>query len=223
MKHLYVIGALLLLLSSAWAEPLRVAQVPLRAPILNRFVPQGWRIEKRVDGDLDGNGSAGAALVLVEDKPAKDVDGDTTERNRALVVVLREENDWRRVGISNALLLGTRDGGAFYGIVETPVEVSIARGVLIVEMESGSREVEETTHRLRFDSKRNGVFLIGFDSSVRDRLTGSVVAKSANFLTGRQKTTTMPAKDGKERVRVSRVSRQLRRLEILGEEERSLR
>jgi len=197
-----------------------VAQVPLRASVLNRFVPRGWRIEKRVDGDLDGNGSSDAALVLVEDKPAKDTNGAATQRDRALVVVLREKGDWKRVGISNSLLLGTRDGGAFYSMMEAPVKVSIRDGVILVKMEAGSREVEETTHRLRFDSKRNGVFLIGFDSAVRDRLTGAVVGKSANFLTGRQKTTTMGANDEKEKVKVSRVSRQLRRLETLGEKDR---
>jgi len=116
--------------------------------------------------------------------------------------------------------LGTRDGGALYGVTETPVDVLIVRGVLVVQMASGSREVGQTMHRLRFDSKRNSVFLIGFDSSVRDRATGAVVAKSVNFLTRRQKVTTMPPHDDKGKVKVSRVSRQLKRLETLGEGDR---
>jgi len=220
MKKIFVLAALLLAAPLVHCDPLYVEQVPLRAPTLNRFVPHGWRIEKRVDGDLDGNGSSDAALVLVENKPAKDANGDATERDRALVIVLREKNDWKRVGISNSLLLGTRDGGAFYGIMETPVEVSILDGVILINMEAGSREVEGTTHKLRFDSKRGGVFLIGFGSAMRDRMTGAVVQKSVNFLTGRQKITTMPPNDAKERVKVSRASRQLRRLETLTEEER---
>lgn len=220
MKNLFVWAALLLAAPLVHGEPLRVAHVPLRASVLTGFVPRGWKIEKRVNGDLNGDGHADAALVLVENKPAKDANGDAAERDRALVVVLREKNDWKCAGTSNGLLLGTRDGGAFYGVVETPVDVSIARRVLIVGMESGSREVEETTHRLRFDSKRNAMFLIGFDSAVRDRMTGEVVEKSVNFLTGRQKTTMIPAYRAKKQVKVSRASRELRRLETLHGEDR---
>ncbi len=202
------------------AKPLSVKQIPLRADAPLLFAPRGWQIEKRISGDLNRDKIADAALVLVE-KPGKKSSDESgpSPRSRALVVLLREGKGWHRVGFSNQLLLGTRDGGAFYGVVETPVDVSIQRGVLIVSMESGSRDVGETTHRFRLDRKKR-VFLIGFDSTTRDRLSGNVEVQSANFLTGTKKTTTIKGESDKSKTTVSRVSKRLRTLESLKEEER---
>lgn len=188
MKPLLILLALLLSVARAQdAKPLSVCLIPLRADAPLLFTPHGWIIEKRVDGDLNRDEIADACLVLVE-KPATPAQDNATGRRRALVVVLREGTRWHRVGFNNSLLLGTRDGGAFYGAAETPVDVSIKRGVLLVQQESGSRDVLDTTHRFRFDGRRNGLVLIGFDSIDHDRAHGDVVNTSANFLTGVKKT-----------------------------------
>ncbi len=143
---------------TAHAARLSVKQVPLRADAPVLFAPRGWKIEKRVNGDLNRDKIADAVLVLIENKPAKDASGDATERNRALVVLVREGKGWRRAGFSGELLLGTRQGGAFYGVSETPVEVKIERGVLMVRHEAGSRNVATTTHRFRVDRKSGRLY-----------------------------------------------------------------
>jgi hypothetical protein len=202
------------------AKPLPVAQVKLRANAPALFAPRGWKIEKTVNGDLNRDKVADAALVLVENKPAKDTEGDPTARQRALVVLLKTGKGWTRVGFSNTLLMGTRDGGAFYGVVETPVNVSIAKGILQVNQDNGSREITETTHKFRYDARKNGVLLIGSERVDRDRLTGGVISTSTNYLSGVRIVSTFQAETDKTKTVRSRVSRTLRRLDSFKEDER---
>lgn len=221
MKITFAVGALALFVPLARAQDaplLSISKIPPRASAVSRFAPRGWKTEKLVRGDLNRDGRSDAAIVLVENKPAQDKNGAATPRQRALVVALNAKNGWKRVGSSNQLLLGTRDGGAFYGMMETPVDVSIMRGVIVVEMESGSREVQTTTHRLRYEPQHGGVFLIGLDSVVHDRLSGLTTKTSANYLTGIQYAKSIT--NSKTTGNTTRVSRTLRPLESLRSDER---
>ncbi|HEX9997385.1 MAG TPA: hypothetical protein VGB45_09600 [Abditibacterium sp.] len=216
MKPLFTLAAALLLPVLAHAQnetSLSVAKVPLRADAPMLFAPRGWKIEKQINGDLNRDKISDAALVLVENRPAKDAEGIATARNRALVVVLREGKGFRRAGFNNSLLLGTRDGGAFYGVVETPVSVSIARGVLLVNQDSGSRATYETTHKFRLDRRTQRFYLIGFDSIENDRLSGETTSQSTNFLTGRQEIRRYLQSSDSFKTTKSRVSRKLQLLE----------
>jgi hypothetical protein len=221
MKTLLLV-ATTLMAASAFAQdakPLSVSLVKLRADAPVLFAPRGWKIEKTVRGDLNRDKISDAALVLVEAKPAKDKDGDPTERQRALVVVLKTGKGWTRVGFNSSFLMGTRDGGAFYGFMETPVEVSIAKGILHIEQESGSREMTVTDHKFRYDAAKKGVFLIGSEIGDRDRATGDVMSTSTNYLLGKRVVTTIDAND-KTKVKRLSVSRKLRPLESLKTDDR---
>ncbi len=224
MKNSFFTAASLVLVAAAAqaqdSKPLNIARVPIRADAPVLFAPRGWKIEKRIDGDLNRDKVSDAALVLVEDTTAKNASGDPAPRQRALVVLLRDGKGWRRVGFSGELLLGTRDGGAFYGVVETPVEVAIVRSGIIVKMEAGSREVTETTHRLRYEPAKKGVYLIGLDSVTRDRATADVTSTSTNFLTGVRRTAIFKGNSTKGVTKTSRVSTKLRALESLREDDR---
>lgn len=159
--------------------------IPAEADDVSKFVPPGWRIEERVRGDLNGDSLADYALKLVEDKPAKDKDGDATERQRALVIVLQnKDGKLSRAAIANKLLQCTRCGGAFYGVMESPANVKIEKGVIIVTQDHGSRWLTNTTYRFRYDADTRKFGLIGFDFSNADRLTAAVVSESTNYLTG---------------------------------------
>jgi hypothetical protein len=200
-------------LASAQEAPLKVSQVPLSGTKLTAFVPSGWKIEKQINGDLNRDKVADAALVLVRNGKAKDENGYATARSRALVVVLRNVGSWRRVGINNSLLMGTRDGGAFWGVTETPVDASIKNGVLNIEQMSGSRETTETTHRFRYDVAKKGMFLIGLDYIGSDRASGAERNVSSNFLTGVSITQTKKEGATTPIKKTTRVSTKLRPLE----------
>lgn len=202
------------------AKPLLSAHLARRADALVLFAPRGWKIEKQISGDLNRDQIPDAALVLVENKPAKGPNGILMARARAFVVALREGKGWHRVGFNNSLLLGTRDGGAFYGGMETPVNVSIQSGVLKVNQENGSREVTETTHKFRLDKRTQRVYLIGLEQRDRDRAAGSGRIVSTNYLTGRQEIEAFLSADAPDKLHTRRVSRRLRLLESVRVEER---
>lgn len=223
MKPFLIPVLLALIVSVAHAQdakPLSLKQVPLRADAPVLFAPRGWMIEKRTNGDLNRDKLADAALVLVENKTAGDDEDGAPTRQRALVVLLREGKGWRRAGFNGSILLGTHDGGAFYGVVETPVDVQIKKGILLINLESGSRDILDTTHKFRFDAKRGAFLFIGFDSVDHDRLSTDVTTISTNFLTGVRKTTVLTGDDDKGKTKIARVSKKLRTLESVKGDER---
>ena len=202
------------------SKPLPVTKIPLRADAPILFAPRGWKIEKTIKGDLNRDKIADSTLVLVENKPLKNAEGDPTPRQRALVVLLNEGKGWHRVGFNNSMLLGTRDGGALYGAVETPVNVAIKRGVLEVNQDNGSREVTDTTYKFRLDHRSPRMYLIGLELSASDRLINGGRSESTNFLTGVKKITLIKGETEVETTRTVRVSRKLRTLESIRVEER---
>lgn len=172
------------------AATVDVTRIAKQAKNLASFAPSGWKIEEQIAGDLNGDTLPDFALKLVEAKPEKNSEGDPTERGRALVIVLAsQDGTYRRAGASAKLLQCTRCGGAFYGVVETPTNVSIEKGVVVVEQDHGSRELTNTTYRFRFDPATARFVLIGFDLADADRATANVVSESNNYVTGVRETT----------------------------------
>lgn len=166
------------------------SRVPAQARNVAGFAPRGWKIEEQITGDLNGDTIPDYALKLVEAKAEKNSEGDPTERGRALVIVLGStDGTLRRAGVANKLLQCTRCGGAFYGVVETPANVSIEKGIVVIEQDHGSRDITNTTYRFRFDPATQRFVLIGFDLADADRATAQVVSESNNYLTGVRETT----------------------------------
>ena len=165
------------------------SRIPAVAGAVKDFIPPGWKLEEQVTGDLNGDALPDYALKLLEDKPAKDKDDAATERQRALVIVLQnKDGKLSRAAVTDRLLQCTRCGGAFYGVVEAPANVTIEKGVLIIEQDHGSREISDLTYRFRYEPQTQKFVLIGFDYSYRDRLTAGVMAESTNYLTGVRET-----------------------------------
>jgi hypothetical protein len=182
------------------------SRVPAQADKPEKFAPSGWKIEEQSSGDLNADGVADYALKLVEAKPEKDAEGEPTERGRALVIALAaKDGGLARAGVADNLLQCTRCGGAFYGVVETPTEVTIEKGVLVVQQDHGSREVTNTTYRFRYEPATGRFLLIGFDLANADRATAQVTSESINYLTGaREETRSKGEKDLKTRSTVPR-------------------
>src|SRR6185369_10692545 len=99
------------------------SRIPARADDVKKFAPPGWKIEEQVAGDLSGDSVSDYALKLVEDKPAKNSEDVATERQRALVILVKDTGGLARVGVADKLLQCTSCGGAFYGVDDSPAEV----------------------------------------------------------------------------------------------------
>jgi hypothetical protein len=157
-------------------------QVPQSTTTLKDFAPKGWQIEQSLNADLNGDGFADVALVLVETFVGKPDPNNLPERQRALVLALKQGNRYQRVGFGPYALICTRCGGAFWGIGEVPVNLKVQKKVLLVSFESGSNEMTAQTYRYRLSGSR--VQLIGVDSNNYSRTTGAFSNTSSNYLTG---------------------------------------
>lgn len=159
--------------------------VPETGANLIDFVPKGWKIEEEITGDVNADKVPDHLLALVEDKPAVDKDDMKINRNRALVIVLADkEGHLTRGAVASSLLQCTGCGGAFYGVLDAPAEVTIEKGVIVVNQEHGSRFVSNTTLRFRYSAGSNEFLLIGYDYGGRDRAEASVATESTNYTTG---------------------------------------
>ncbi len=186
-----------------------------------KFVPSGWTIEARISGDLNNDAVADTALELIE-KPTADFDKDNPpSRSRVLLILFKNKSGaFERVAAAKTLLQCTRCGGAFYGVIEAPAEVTIAKGVLIIKQEHGSREVSETTYRFRYNPAVKKFALIGYDAIDRDRATDETTSQSANYSTGVKITETLQyskkldrdVKKAAQRVKISKTPRYLEQI-----------
>jgi hypothetical protein len=165
------------------------SSIPLTAKTPRQFVPPGWTIEEQIVGDLNRDSLPDIVLKLVKSKASGSENG-AAERQRALVILFRVKNDqWRRAAIADRLLQCLSCGGALYGMKDAPARVVIAKGVLILKQDRGSRNVIEQTYRFRHDKKIGKFLLIELDLADRDRSGGELVEQHTNFLTG-EKTVT---------------------------------
>ncbi len=176
------------------------ARLPLAASNPGDFVPRGWMIEAEAGGDLNNDSIPDLAVTLVEQLPpasvqqlppgAKDSVTGPPERQRALLILFKtQDGRFSRAALANKVLLCTRCGGAFFGVVETPTNVEITNGVIIINQEYGSRELSKETFRFRYEPETRRFAFIGVDVKSHDRLTGENVTHSINLLTGFKLTT----------------------------------
>lgn len=162
--------------------------IPEDAAALAEFVPPGWKLAQEVRGDLDGNGSADAALVLArlplpEDEPP--LSDDDLYRDRVLLVVLAAPNGrYRRVGFSGDILACTQCGGAFWASIEMPVELEIANAKIRIAQEYGSRSVTTVELILHYSPAHQRVLLSRRIDRDHDRLTGDVSTVDVDYETG---------------------------------------
>ncbi|MFT3808261.1 hypothetical protein [Arenimonas sp.] len=189
-------GATLLL---ALAVP---AHVALEAPVLpaqamrvEAFVPAGWKILQRADGDLNGDGRPDAAFVLENSKQPDPGFGDEEEGwqtfwPRITAVVLADGKGYRLLA-SNARFVPAWTQSNFDDVMEEG-SLSIAKGVLTVRFRqfasAGSWWAGQTTFKFRLQGQ--DMVLIGLDRDSMHRASMEYSNISINLLNHRAKQTT---------------------------------
>ncbi|WP_024299312.1 hypothetical protein [Methylomicrobium lacus] len=152
-------------------------KLPREGRVFDDFTPEGWMVADRADGDLNGDGVADRAEVLVQKPAAPDA---LAESQRVLLVLVSGEKGKFLPGGSQAnLLVCVTCGG-----VKESAGVEIKKGILIVSQLTGSREFEDQTWRFRYDAKSRRFVLIGEDVRYGDGAVGTGYKESFNFLTG---------------------------------------
>ncbi|MBC3909630.1 hypothetical protein [Undibacterium umbellatum] len=151
-------------------------KMPATAQALQDFVPSGWKVENQISSDLNADGVADIAAVLVEGKSSAD------DRQRGLIVLSASTGKGYGLLGSNSKLLQCQGCGG----VKDGVNLTIKNGVLIVSQYSGSREYSVYTWRFRLDAASQRLQMIGIDEEEADGMVGKGSTVSTNLLTGQQ-------------------------------------
>ena len=160
----------------------QVAQIGSK---MTDFVPQGWKLLNEVRGRLKADSVEDVVLQLMEDKPDENAKGEFQDRYLALVIVSKApDGRYHRAAVAGKLIQCTGCGGVLGG--PGGADLKIVKGVLLVSQLSGSREATDHLWRIRYDARTGRFLLIGEDINQYDRVTGSSVVTSINYLTGQQ-------------------------------------
>lgn len=170
-------------------------------PLPGRFAdaaavtPKGWRVEYRVEGDLNGDRRADMVLVMREQNPANIVNndglgGERLDTNPRLLVVGVAGQDGYRLAVANHSFIPRHLEPTLSDALEQSPE--IRNGVLSITLNyfasAGGWTMSNATSRFR--SQDGALRLIGHDYSEVQRNTGETLDRSVNFLTRRVSTTT---------------------------------
>lgn len=156
----------LLLAGAAHAAPARSAIPPLTDAQLNAALELGQEIERRIDGDLNGDGDIDTAYIVAS----------PDERTLHVSLVYRSEVEFGREDAGSVRLAPDRLG---------PADLVIDKGVLVVRDLTGGTTALSATYRYRFDKAIAKMRLIGVDAKLYSRTFAHDGAEmSWNLLTG---------------------------------------
>jgi hypothetical protein len=215
MRRLAALAALLCAIP-ATAQELRIPKVrypalPARGATAAGFVPTGWRIDRRAEGDLDGDGRADLALVL-RDTDRRNVIANSGfgerrfDTNPRLLMILLAVRDGRgyRLALTNHSLIARRDnpsqmdpfapGESKMRIVRRTLKIQLQRF-----MSAGGADAGPTSFTFRWQG--DTLRLIGFEMSNVQRMTGETSSVSIDYLTRRMRLGSGRIEDDADRVR----------------------
>lgn len=160
-------------------------QVPAEGRKAEDFLPRGWKIGERADGDLNGDRLADHALQLVpEDYDSSGITA-APEAQALLLLLSADGGRLRRAALTTKLLATL--------VPQYILAISIKNGVLVINQNFGMTDVADLTHRLRYEPTTNRFLLIGKDTFNYHRPQGPrwpATRISENYLTGVRLTTT---------------------------------
>ncbi|MFM7603558.1 MAG: hypothetical protein ACKO7R_20550 [Pseudanabaena sp.] len=180
------------------------------------LIPDGWIVEQKTLGDLNGDGQSDVVLKLIQS-------GTDADRKRALQVLLSTPSGWQKLAFANKLLLCASCGGLLGTENGSHIEVEINDGILVVDQLRGSREAMRIIHRFWIDRNSQELVCIGEDINPYDRVNGNQVTDSRNFLTGKRLVVESRGKLSNSQAPLrsmeTQVSRQLQSIESINIEE----
>lgn len=212
-------GILLLLSPAALAQTPGDEPPPVSYPAMSRkaatlagFVPKGWRLEAKAEGDLNRDKLADAALVLRMDDPRNRIapQWDPQQRfdtnPRMLVVAFARRSGGYALAAADHKLIPRLENQN----QDDPFdEVSIRGGTLNVKMHlfmsAGGWQMGGSAYTFRWQD--GGFKLIGFDRDSAMRNSGETREISINFLTGRKELKYGNIGSDKQMTRTTRIAR----------------
>lgn len=155
-----------------------VTKIPKTGSMPQNFVPSGWEIAARAEGDLNGDGRADQVLQLVTaDTPTDRSASDAAPEAHSLLILLTDGGAFRRSGVATKLLIPIAP--------QYSLDLMIRNGVLTVKQAYGMSDVINLTHVFRLEPETGRFLLIGRDVFTYTRpLSDDTIKTSENYLTG---------------------------------------
>lgn len=152
---------------SAQDEKPKVPKLIEAASAIEGFVPKGWRLEKKIETDLNGDGRSDAvAVIITGEQGYNEKTQSSTFVTRFLLLALRgDDGKLHRSVVSDDAVLDGDEGG----VMGDPFQdVTVERGAVVIVHYGGSRDRWGYTHRYRFQSGQ--WMLIGMTDESTDSL-----------------------------------------------------
>ncbi|MFC3693329.1 hypothetical protein [Chenggangzhangella methanolivorans] len=179
----------------AWDDPppAAIPTLPAAASSVEGFAPQGWTVEAKAAGDLDGDGKPDAAFVLHGADPKLVIDnkdgigGDEIDTNPRILGVALATDGGYRLAVQNATLIPRRDQPNIDDAFSADGGLSIARGAVKVAISlfanAGGWGMSNISYTFRL--KGGTLELVGYDRDDTQRNSGEVEVVSINYLSGK--------------------------------------
>lgn len=160
------------------------------------FIPKGWRIEARATGDLNGDGADDLILVLRDTEPRNVLDNKGLGPNRfdtnprMTVVAFKRAAGGYDFALANHSLIPRNTQPTIDDPMEDADPPKIRNGILRLSLHlfanAGGADMGSMSFAFRYQDRR--FVLIGYDSSIVQRMSGETTDVSVNYLTGKKKT-----------------------------------
>ncbi|MEF3073950.1 hypothetical protein V2P20_02820 [Methylobacter sp. Wu1] len=160
-----------------------VSKSPIEGITPQSFVPNGWAIEKKVEGDLNSDKQPDMVLELIENEAITSKKNEKSNpRYRAMLVLFKTQEGKFKLATTADHLLPCSICGGTYAVPDIVPQIKINRGIIIIETEfgGGSKETCRQVQRFRYDLELNKFVLIGADVNIASENT----LESTNYLTG---------------------------------------
>lgn len=157
------------------------------------FVPRGWKLYDKAEGDLDGDGRTDSVLIIQGNDPAliitktQGLGMDYYDANpRAVVVLLQDHHGQYRLAAKSLTIIPDHSQPT----ISDPYEMMrIEDGSLYLNIaffaNAGSWSMSNQQFQFRWDGK--AMALIGYESNEVRRNTGEMRQTSVNYLSRKRK------------------------------------
>ncbi len=157
------------------------------------FVPDGWKLFDKSEGDLDGDGRTDSVLIIQKNDPSLVIENERSlgmdrydSNPRAVLVILQDHLGQYKLVAKSDTIIPDHDSPT----ISDPFEqVRIDKGSLHLGIaffaNAGSWSTSSRRFQFRWDGK--AMALIGFEMSHVQRNTGEMRQSSVNYLSKRRR------------------------------------
>jgi len=179
-KKGFLILILLIFSRGSWAqEESPLPKIPKSGKEIQDFIPQGWEMLGRDEGDLNKDGLDDFVLAL-RNKAEEGEDNKTEDLPRLLIILFRTPQGGLRLSASSdRALLCQKCGGVFGDPFQ---EVTVEKGAVVIKHFGGSTARWASVNRFRY--QKGEWFLIGKTYSTQNVFSKKGSTTDSNLLTG---------------------------------------